>query len=480
METRLYKPKIAIIGAGIWGLSCAYHLLKKRPEQIDLVVMESNERPGGMIQTVAFSDHFMETGPNGFLDSNPITLELCKELGLEDHLLPASASAARNRYLFLNNRLHKLPSNLLGMAFSPVLSFSSKIRLLTEGVRSKRQIPEEESIADFFRARAGEEVANTVGDAFVTGIWGGNSEELSLPSCFPKWRQMENEYGSILRGFKARRIAKARAAREAGLPKPSPPRMWSLKKGLGQLIETLAARLGPRLKTNTKVSALQPAGDRRETGWLVFQEGEQNPDRFDQVVLACPAHEQARLLAPLSPALSGTLSQIQTSPIAVVGLKFRDNQLSGNCVKPDGFGYLTPQRDCRPILGVQWCSSIFPVHRVPLGWQLWRALVGGPQQKQLLDLGDSALTELVLKELKIVGNWNISPESVHIYRWRKAIPQYTLGHSKKIQAIMDAQKKLPGMNCAGSSFGGVAINDCVEQSAAFSKRLTEGLVKISD
>jgi len=479
METSAKKTKIAILGAGIWGLSCAYYLQKKAAGKMDLVVLEAGERAGGMIQTFAFSNHRMEAGPNGFLDSNPSTLELCKEVGLEEELLPASVSAARNRFLYLNNRLHKLPSNLLGMAFSPVLSFQGKLRILAEGFRFKRAIPEEESIADFFRARVGEEVASSLGDAFVTGIWGGNFEELSLPSCFPKWRQMEIEHGSILRGLKARRAAKARSASEAGLPKPLPPRMWSLKKGLGQLIDTLAGRLGSSLRTRNKVSALQPLGGQPGTGWLVFHEGNDRPETFDQVILACPAYEQARLLAPLSPALAESLSEIQTTPIAVVALMFPDSQLTGDAVKPDGFGYLTPQRDSRPVLGVQWCSAIFPGDRVPPGWQLWRALVGGRKQKQLLDLDDKALTKVVLNELKTVGNWNLTPESVHIFRWKRAIPQYTLGHTKRVQAIVEAQKCLHGLICAGSSMGGVAINDCVEQSANLAGRLTEGLAKIS-
>ena len=479
MRTSVKKPRVGIIGGGIWGLSCAFFLEKKSAGLIDVVVLEGTDRPGGMIQTREFANHRMEMGPNGFLDSNPSTFDLCKELDLQQELLPASASAARNRYLYLKNRLHKLPSNLFGMAFSPVLSIRGKLQILTEGLRTKRAIPEEESIADFFRARVGNEVACSLGDAFVTGIWGGDSEELSLPSCFPKWREMEISHGSILRGLKARRIAKSRVAREAGLAKPPSPRMWSLKKGLGQLIDTLAVHLGSRLRIHQKVSALQPVLGQPRAEWRVFIDGQEKPETFDHVILACPAHEQARLLAPYSPALANTLLEIPTTPIAVIGLLFPESQICGDAVKPDGFGYLTPQKDGRPVMGVQWCSAIFPGHRSPPGWHLWRALVGGPNQSQLLDLNDETLTKVVLAELKTVGNWALNPECVHIFRWKRAIPQYTLGHAKRTQAILEAQKTLPGLNCAGSCMGGVAINDCVEQSAKLAAGLVESLTKIS-
>lgn len=479
MHTSAKKPRVAIVGAGIWGLSCAYFLQKKSAGQIDVVVLESSERPGGMIQTKEFPNHRMELGPNGFLDSNPSTLELCKDLGLQEDLLPASATAARNRYLYLKNRLHKLPSNLFGMAFSPVLSIRGKLQILTEGLRTKRNIPEEESIADFFRARVGNEVASSLGDAFVTGIWGGNSEELSLPSCFPKWREMEIAHGSILRGLKARRIAGSKAAREAGLAKPPAPRMWSLKNGLGQLTDTLAVRLGSRLRTHQQVSALRPVGGQPEGGWEIVIDGQGNPETFDHIILACPAHVQARLLAPHSTRLANNLLEIPTTPIAVVGLLFPESQICGDAIKPDGFGYLTPQKDGRPVMGVQWCSAIFPGRRSPPGWHLWRALVGGPKQGHLLDQDDEALTRLVLDELKTVGNWTIHPEWVHIFRWKRAIPQYTLGHAKRIDAILETQKTLPGLNCAGSLMGGVAINDCVEQSAKLADNLVKRLAKIS-
>jgi oxygen-dependent protoporphyrinogen oxidase len=476
MAQPLQNKRIAIIGSGIWGLSLAYFLGKKSADRLHLSVLESSSRPGGMIQSTAIDGFLLENGPNGFLDSNPSTFNLCKALGLESELLPASSSAARNRFLFLNNRLHKLPASLLGMAFSSVLSLSAKMRIIAEPWKTRRCIPAEESIADFFRARVGNEVATTLADAFITGIWGGDPEKLSLPSCFPKWRQMEQEYGSLLRGVRARRIAKLKAARQKGLVIPAGPRMWSLKKGLGQLIENLAKRLPLGVQIRTKVTALQSVPGASGPEWMVFTEGKEKPQRFDQVILACPAQEQSRLLQSLDKPASELLAEITSTPIAVVGLLFPDHQIKQHSVKPDGFGYLTPQRDSRPVLGVQWCSSIFPDHRAPPGHQIWRALVGGPKQASLLDLDDSELAKVVLAELKTVGGWELAPEITRIFRWKRAIPQYTLGHAEVVRKIEARIKNIPGLILAGSTFRGVAINDCVEQAEILAERLCQDMV----
>ena len=101
-------PNVVIVGAGISGLALAYRLQQARPD-IDIIILEQRERPGGTVWTERRDGFQVEIGPNGFLDSKPTTLTLCRDLGLNDHLLTASESAARNRFLFLDGRLRPLP-----------------------------------------------------------------------------------------------------------------------------------------------------------------------------------------------------------------------------------------------------------------------------------------------------------------------------------------------------------------------------------
>lgn len=473
MLTHNQSDEICIVGAGIWGL-CLAHFLKNNPNPSQTVcIYEASQRSGGVIDSIPLGDGILETGPNGFLDSNPATINLCKEIGLGEELVRASSSAARSRFLYLRGQLHKLPSSFIGMAFSPVLSFSAKLRILKEYWQTRRLIPEDESIADFFRAHFGDEIANTLANAFVTGIWGGDAEQLSLPSCFPAWRQIEQETGSLLRGIRARRIAKIKTARQNGDPLPSLPTMWSLKNGLGELIKTLEKKLGPHLQRGAKVNSieLRQFGDNRK--WLVHLDNGSPPRQFSRLILACPAHEQAKLLKPIHPKLASELEGITSSPIAVVGMLFSETQLTESPIKADGFGYLTPERDGRPILGVQWCSSIFPGIRAPKGRHLWRALVGGPKHGNLLGLDDDRLLRVVLDELKSVGNWKITPEIVKIIRWKNAIPQYALGHSVKVNVIQQYAKELPGLTIGGSCMKGVAINVCVEQAGLLAQNIIQ-------
>jgi len=455
--------KIAIIGGGIWGLHLAYRIKNYTTPVIYPVVFEAKKNPGGVISTRQVGGCLMESGPNGFLDSNPITFNLCKTLGLVNELLPASESSKRNRFLFHKNQLFQLPSSIWGMASTSVISWQAKWRIITESFLSRRNIPDDESISDFFRARFGNEIAEGLADAFVTGIWAGDPELLSLPSCFPRWRAFESEFGSLLRGLRIRKKKLAVRSAKLGLPPPNSPQMWSLNNGLGDLIDCLRYNLRDSLRVSSRVSSLRPVNKSGSTFWeLKIEDG--SIELFDQVVLACPSWEQAKIVKSFDPNLSGALGSIPYTSIAVVALSFNSSSIKDVKFPLNGFGYLTPQRDGRPILGVQWCSSIFPNRRSGVGTSLWRALVGGPGREDLLELSDNQLSKLVLNELATVGGWNISPINLEIFRWPKAIPQYMVGHKLVVEKAVKLSRAWPGLHIGGSALQGVALNDCVEQS----------------
>ena len=209
-------PKTIIIGAGISGLALAFRLQQAAP-LLDITILEQRDRPGGTTWTERPDGFQVETGANGFLDSKPSTLALCRDLGLADRLVPASEGAGKNRYLFLGDHLHPLPGSLGSFLRSDLLSWRGKLSFLAERFRRGRRNGPDESVAAFARRRAGPEVADLFADALVTGIYAGDPALLSVRAAFPRLTALEEEHGSVLKGFG--RLARARR-REAAARAP--------------------------------------------------------------------------------------------------------------------------------------------------------------------------------------------------------------------------------------------------------------------
>lgn len=452
-------PRVVIVGAGISGLSVAYRLQTQRPDA-DVTVLEAADRVGGTIRTEHRHGFAVEGGPNGFLDSKPTTFELCRDIGVNSRLLAASEASRKHRYLYLDGQLQALPAGFGAFLRSPLLSLRGKLALLSEPLRWRRPEGGDESVAAFARRRAGGEAAAVFADALCTGIHGGDPALLSAPAAFPRLTAFEAEHGSVVRGLMRTGRQKRAEARARG-ESPAPARMWSFREGLNVLTDTLRDRLRTPPVVGVRVKRIEQS----PTGWLVHGEGRD----FWQphaVVLACPADEQARLLADVDPALADLIGGIAYNRIAVVALGFRASDVPAS----DGFGFIAPQSQRRNILGVQWCSSIFP-GRAPDGMVLWRALCGGWHRADVVDWDDGRLVAAVRAELRLAQGVTAEPAFVHIVRWRRAIPQYFVGHPERVAAIEERAKRHPGLILAGNAYHGVALNDCTERAAILAGRL---------
>lgn len=457
--------RVVIVGGGISGLALAYRLEQLAPSA-EVTVLERRDRLGGTVGTIERDGFRVETGPNGFLDNNPSTRTLCGDLGLGDRLVPASESARRNRFLFLRGRLRKLPTGLLSFLTSGVLSWRAKLALLTERFRRPRSDLADESIDAFARRRTNDEVADTLADAFVTGIHAGDPALLSLQAAFPRFAELEREHGSLSRGMAA--AAKPRRAeKRRGI------QTWSFREGLGLLIESLCQRLRRPPVPGVVVRRVERAGTGGLTprrSWLVVGEGQ---DRWqaDAVVLACPAYQQAVLLADLDAELTDKIGGIAYNRVVVVALGYRRDEVRHPL---DGFGYLTPGRDRRDVLGVQWCSSIFD-GRAPQGHILLRAICGGWHRPEMVDWDDDRLLSAVGGELRLALGLTAAPVFHQIVRWDRAIPQYHLGHLDRVAWIEQRLRSHPGLFLGGNCYHGVSLNDCVEQAGVLATAVARQL-----
>ena len=434
---------VAIVGGGIAGLAAGHHLLKARPDW-DVRLFEKEAAAGGKIQTSQHEGYTFDWGPNGFLTNVTETLELAKELGLEQKLQRASP-AAKHRYLYKNGKLIPLPSSPPAFIKTELLSVKGKLRAALELMRGRR-VDTEETVYAFLARHFGRELAEVFADAAVSGITAGDPKQLSLDALFPRFRALEREHGSLLKGMiKAQQQAKNN-------PRPD-GRLTSFEGGIGTLIGALEKKLAPHLNLNTEVKSLK---SNKEGYELELSTGE--IFRTDKVLLATPAFVSGRLLGPLYPEAARALQTIPYADVSVFGLGYDRIDIP----RPlDGFGFLVPRGEGLDSLGVLWSSSIFP-GQAPEGKVMLRVICGGVQEPDFINLSEDEALERVRRDLRLSMGITAEPEFYEYIRWPKGIPQYLLGHRQRVEKVRETLA--PSLAIVGNAYDGVGVNDAVRSA----------------
>ncbi len=412
--------KIAVLGAGIAGLTSAHYLARHH----QVVVFEARDRVGGNIWTEPLDGCRVEWGPNGFLDSEPATLELVAELGLESRLSPAD-HAASDRFVWREGRLRALPRKPPGFLTSDCLPLAARMRALAEPfIRSRSN--NDESVFDFARRRLGRGAAEILVDGMVTGVFAGDPKRLSVASAFPRLHALEAKHGSLVRGARGRGFG-------------PPGHLTSFDNGLQVLVETLAERVDVRLG-----AAIDAVSDLAADG-------------FDHIVCALPAARAAELVPAR---LAEHLRRIPSAPVAVVALVF-----DSPAPVPRAFGFLAPHNQGLEVLGALCDSAIFP-GRAPVDRHLVRVLIGGRRRPELVDSTDDQLLDIACSNLERAWGPLPSPTAHGIVRHRLGIAQYERGHAKILQ---DIEANCPtNLRLVGSSYRGVALNACIKDARSWS------------
>jgi oxygen-dependent protoporphyrinogen oxidase len=447
------KYDVLIVGGGISGLA-TLHFLRTRKQDRSAHLFEADNRLGGTIRTDHIDGYSFDWGPNGFLDREPLTLQLCNELGLDDSLERANANVSK-RFILREGRLREVPMSPKEFFKADILGWPGKLRVLREPFASRRPNGIDESIYDFGKRRIGREAADYLIQPMVSGVFGGVASRLSLKSCFPVMRDMEDKYGSL---FKAM-IAKAREARASGKKPggPAGPGGWltSFYGGLDKLIERFQHIYGDAITRGKSVSSVEARNDGYE---VTFSDGDTAWAKT--VVLATPSYQAARIVLSLSPSLKESLEKIPYAPIAVVCTGYSGHQVRLNL---DGFGFLVPSKEKRRILGSIWTSSIFD-NRSPGGKVQFRTMVGGDGDHESMALTDQELLATVQNDLGQMLGITGQPEIVRIYRWQYGIPQYRIGHSGIMATIESELSRFPNLHLASNAYYGISLNDCVKQA----------------
>lgn len=448
---------LVIVGGGITGLSLAYFLLEQKPS-LDILILESEKKAGGKIWTDKVEGFLCEWGVNGFLDNRPKTLELVSKLSLSPL---RSNDNARKRFIFSNGKLNLLPESPPAFLTSDLLSISGRLRVIYEMFVPKWK-GGDETLAHFATRRLGREAYEKLIDPMASGIFAGDPEKMSLKSCFGKVYNLEQNYGSLIRGMirlqrEAKRSGKKVGAGPGGI-------LTSFYDGMETFISALSSFLGERLKTEAQVVSI----DRQGSHYVISRADGTNIET-EAVVCATPAFTASDMVKGLDKNLSALLSEIYYPSVSVVCLGYKREKIRHNL---GGFGFLIPFREGRKILGTLWDSSIFP-NRAPEGYVLLRTILGGARRSDLALEHQEKLITLVMDELRDIMKISAQPDLAKVYTHQRGIPQYFLGHDQKTEQIEKICKNYKGFYVTGNAYRGIGVNDCVENSHKLAQRILQ-------
>ena len=481
--------QVVIVGGGISGLASAYFLEKRARESsgdspdFSILLMEERQRTGGVILSEYLDGCLLEGGPDSFLAQKPAAIELCRELGLADQLLPSNDNQ-RKTFILQGGALKELPDGLLFMVptkmwpifRSNLFSLSGKIRLMVAPLLPVPQVQGDIAVADFISRRLGRQAFENLAEPLLAAVYGADVGTLSTRAALPQFLAMEEKYGSLWKGIRAARrkvsiekkITKRSAASAGSI-------FVSLRDGVGQLTATLEKSLTrTRIVTGRKIEKICRAGA-GSSFRVQWRDGE---TEASAVILATPAHAAGKMLGSLDGQLAEKLSGICYNSTVTVSLGFEE---AGFGRTLDGFGFVVARGEGKRMLACTWVSSKFPF-RCPPGRVLLRCFLGGARDPSINGENDNEIRRIVLRELGEIMSVRTEPIFTRIHRWERSMPQYNVGHLIRIQEIFAALSSQPGLFLAGNAYRGVGIPDCINSAsdaASAAHRFLQSLVPVN-
>ncbi|HEX2969801.1 MAG TPA: protoporphyrinogen oxidase [Bacteroidales bacterium] len=452
------KTEVLIIGAGLTGLSTGFWLKKAG---IDFRIIEKENRTGGVINTVSEDGFVFETGPNTGVLSSTELVQLCIDLG-DSCTLDKALPGANKRYIMKNGRWRPLPSGLFSAIGTPLFSWKDKFRILGEPFRKPGNDPDE-TVAGLVRRRLGNTFLDYAVNPFISGVYAGDPERLVTRFALPKLYNLEQNYGSFIKGS----IAKAKQ-QKTELEKKATKEVFSAKGGLGNLIKALTEKIGEeRILTGASGTEIQ----KTDKGYLAIikkNSGDIIKLNASKIVITTGAYSLQSLLPFVN---HNDISKIQNLEYAkVVQVSIGYKKWDG--MKLDAFGGLVPEKEKRKILGILFPSAIFK-DRAPESGALLSVFLGGMRDPGLIEKSDTEITAIVLDEVKKTLFNEKRPDLLRISRYMHAIPQYEKGSGERFESIRKTESEYPGLILAGNIRDGIGMSDRVKQAKSIADLLSD-------
>ena len=446
--------KIVVIGGGITGLSAMYHLHKQIIDKgldLELALIEGEERLGGKIRTVEEGGFIMESGADSIVARKPNVAPFIQELGMEDE---AVYNASGISYIYTEEGLKAIPAEALfgipmtveSLAKTELVSAEGKVAALRDLYIENDRFTKDDSVGEFLEEFLGKEFVEKQISPVLSGVYSGNLYDLTIASTLPYLLDYKNEYGSIIKGLSANR--------EKYLSRGD-KKFLSFKNGLSGMIHQMEEQLsGAALYKGVKAAGMKRSG----AGYLLsLDNGEQI--EADCVVLAVPHTAAQELLQ--DEGLNEEFDQLKNSSLISVYLGF---DIPDSRLPADGTGFITAKDSGLACDACTWTSKKW-AHTSPEGRLLVRLFYksSGPVYEEYVRLPEEELVRKALEDVKAGLGLDIEPVTAEVTKWNKNMPNYHIEHHHLVRSL---ERKLedayPNVLLAGCSYYGVGIPDCIE------------------
>ncbi len=457
------KIKIAILGAGISGLATAYWLDKNR---FDITVIEAKNEVGGSMETTFENGFLIDSGPNSGLETTPLIAQMVENVGLKDEMIYADEKGNK-RYILKNDELYALPLNPFAFLKTKLFSPKAKLRLAAEPFIEKSKDGYYQSISQFVKRRLGHEFLDYAIDPFVSGVFAGDPDLLSVKSAFPKLYRLEEIYGGLIKGM----ILGAKERKKQTVQSKQNAKMFSFKSGMQSFPKSIA----DNLKGNILLSCHAEKVIQKEGKFKIIYscDDKKNEMMADIVLSTIPAYKTVSLFSQFDIGIKAHFNDIYYPPVKVLYLGFMKKSIGRDL---DGFGFLIPKKENKPFLGAIWSSVIFP-NRADNDKAAFTLFIGGSRSPGLLDDNSSELVDQVIKEFKKIMMIDEDPILIKKSLLSKAIPQYNIGYIEHERYFEKFEIMNPGIFLSGNFRGGISVGDCIINSELTYKRMLEYVEK---
>lgn len=449
---------IAILGAGISGLSIA-HQLKRDGKKF--ILIEASSHVGGKIQTLKIENCICELGPNTVLINNKETKTVLEELNLYESLIFPEENAIKKRFVHKNSRIEQIPNSFKSALKSKLIGFKTVYCLLKEMFISKKTTSEEESLSSFCRRRLGNQIFEDFIVPFITGIYAGDPEKISINHTLSILKEAESEYGSILKGMpKISKKIKEKNAKD-GLPKQ---KVFSFSGGLGSLTKAFENELEQNLELNARVTAIEQKSDLYQLSYS--QNNKVKTIEVEKIISTLPATVLSDLIAAFSTDFSVALKQLNYVSAVSIHLMLAKNDLK---FQEAAFGILSRRMENVPFLGILFNSRFFPHTCSDSEKELITVIAGGSRYPELIQKTELEIeAEITAAIQKVLGSKE-KPKVLSIKKWNKGIPQYELGYDKFLETLNQFKTTQPNFYIAGNFTGGISVSDCIKNGVNLAK-----------
>ena len=443
--------RVAIIGAGITGLSAMHYLLKEGKD-LTVDLFEASGRAGGKVNTHSRDGYTIELGPESYLARKEVMTELAYEVGLGDTLVRNQTGQA---YIYAKNKLSPVPKGtMLGvpMALSPLLttdlvSWTGKLRAGLDFIKPAMPLYKDISVGEFFRARFGDDLLEHMIEPLLAGVYGTDIDQLSLMSTYPNFKETEEAYGSLMKGLIAEKKDKPAA------PKTKTGAFLQFKNGLQSFIDRLVSeneKRGGQIHFNFDVTAIE----KTEDGYDLTADG--GTHHYDEVIVTTPHFQYKRWFKDKE---FEYFKHMEATSVATVVMAFDEEQVKNTI---EGTGFVISRNMDTSITACTWTNKKWE-HSTPEGKALLRAYVGRPGDFIVHEKSDEDIVRLAREDLDKIMDLDGEPEFTIVTRMMNAMPNYFVGHKYIIDDIQKyAAENYPGLHLIGASHYAVGLPDCVQ------------------